>query len=111
MPFYLGTPKVDEGVMIFNWDEAYDFSAQDITYHFELSRNWEFTDIVYETTVSNLISIETDILKPGTYFWRVTAINEVGKTQIPFDNFFDSDSHLHYGMKSFSITPNGQVIE
>ena len=50
-------------------------------------------------------------LPNGTYFWRVIATNESGKSQVSFDYYVDSDRETHYGMKYLYISPNGQILE
>lgn len=111
MPFFLGTPKVSDNTLMFNWDESYDFNAQDITYHFSISKGWEFNEIVYEESLINENSIQIDLLEPGTYFWRVTATNASGKMQYPFDVYRDANRDPHSGMKYFYISADGEVLE
>jgi spore coat protein H len=110
MPFFLGTPKILNGRLVFNWNESYDFDAQTISYHFIVSTDWKFNKIVYEAT-TDLTGVQIDMLKPGEYFWRVTATNSAGKLQYPFDYYTDANSILHYGMKYLKISPDGQVLE
>ena len=111
MPFYLGTPQKIENKLQFNWDPAYDFDGQDITYQFMVSRDWEFNDIVFEKTLKNVNDVNIDMLDPGTYFWRVIATNEDGFSQVPFDHYYDGEEEFHSGMKYLYITPDGQVLE
>ena len=109
MPFFLGEPQIVDNKIIFNWDEAYDFDAQNITYQFVLSKNWDLTDIIYQQEITNFLEIEVDLLEPGQYFWRVIAVNEDGKTQYPFDYFRDIEGTYHYGMRYFYILSDGQT--
>jgi len=111
MPYFLGTPKIVDDILIFNWEEAYSFDAQNTEYYFIISRDWEFQDIVYETTLTNVISHEIELLEPGTYFWRVIATNEDGFIQYPFDNYRDAEGKRHSGMKYLYITQDGQILE
>jgi spore coat protein H len=111
MPFYLGTPKVTGDVLAFNWDPSYDFDAQDILYEFSIAKDWEFKEIIFSTKIENIISQQIDMLEPGTYFWRVTATNEDGKVQYPFDNYRDAERKLHPGMKYLYITAEGEILE
>ncbi len=111
MPFFLGTPKVSGKLLTFNWQESYDFDAQDIDYHFTVSRDWEFDEIVHEETLTNKHTVTIDMLEPGTYFWRVTATNKKGITQYPFDIYWDADRVPHSGLKVLYISPNGEVLE
>ena len=111
MPFFLGTPEVFNGELIFNWEEAYDFDAQNIEYKFILSKDWEFKEIFYEESLVNLTELKIAMLEPGTYFWMVTATNEDGKTQQSFDEYRDAERNRHEGMKVLYITSGGQVLE
>ncbi len=109
--YFLGTPEVFEDSMIFRWGESYDINPQDIIYHFEVSRDWEFREIVHEETISNLTAVTIDMLKPGAYFWRVTTTNENGNIQYPFDVYIGADGIPHSGMKYLLITNDGKVRE
>ncbi len=111
MPFFLVNPERNENTLIFRWGEAYDFHAQNITYHFVVSRDWEFREIVHAEALSNAAEVTIDMLEPGTYFWRVTATNENGKIQYPFDSYSDGDRNLHSGMKYLFIMTDGSILE
>ena len=111
MPFFLGTPEVFNGELIFRWEESYDFDAQNIEYKFTISKDWEFKEIIYEDTLINLTEIKIPMPERGTYFWKVTATNEDGKTQYSFDEYRDAERNRHEGMKVLYITSNGQVLE
>jgi len=111
MPFYLGTPKVIGDELYFNWDESYDFDAQNITYNFTISKDWEFNEVIFSASIQNITSYQVEMLEPGTYFWRVTATNEDGKVQLPFDYYWDAESLQHPGMKYIYITSEGEILE
>lgn len=111
MPFYLGTPEVQGKELYFNWDESYDLEGRDINYQFIVSTDWNFTNIVFESTLQNTTSVRIDMLEPGTYFWQVIATNSEGYVQYPFDYYVDADSFNHYGMKYLYVTPDGEVQE
>lgn len=111
MPFFLGTPEPIGSELVFQWDESYDFVAQDITYNFAISRDWEFHDIIVQQSVMNQHEIKIGMLQPGTYFWQVTAVNQDGYSQNPFDVYFDAEQVPHSGMKYLYITTDGKVLE
>jgi spore coat protein H len=111
MPFYLGTPEVKGNQLVFNWDESTDFGGQNITYHFMLSNDWEFKNVLADTTLKNEITTSIDMLKPGEYFWQVLATNDKGKIAYPFDLYWDAESKPHYSMKYFYVTQDGKVLE
>jgi len=110
-PFYLNTPDINNKLLNFSWDEAYDFNGENVSYHFVISSDSDFKNIVYEKTGLNLASIQVDALKPGTYYWGVTATNDSGYTQSPFDYYVDDKGTNHYGVKYLEITSDGQVLE
>ncbi len=111
LPFHLGTPvKVAENLR-FDWGEAYDFNAGDITYHFQISKDWDFSTMVAEQVVINGNRVEIAFLEPGTYFWRVIATNENGKSVAPFDYYVDVDQQFHFGLKYLHIGPGGEITE
>lgn len=47
MPFYIGTPSLQNGVLQLNWDPFYDFDAESITYTVELARDYQFRQVLY----------------------------------------------------------------
>ncbi|MBE0671824.1 MAG: CotH kinase family protein [Anaerolineales bacterium] len=111
MPFYLGSPTVEEGRLSFSWDESYDFNGEDISYHFVIAKDWTLNEIVYDQVLINTTNVQVNFLDPGGYFWGVTATNESGYMQYPFDNYYDIDGQSHPGLKRFYITPEGEVLE
>jgi hypothetical protein len=66
---------------------------------------------VTESKLTNVTETQIDMLKPGTYFWRVIAKNTSGETQVPYSYYEDANSINHYGIKYLYITPDGQVLE
>ncbi len=111
MPYFLTNPKRDGDSIIFSWGESYDFNAQDITYNFQISRDWAFQNIVYEEMVDHVTTVTVVMLEPGEYFWRALATNEEGKIQYPFDVYSDENRLPHSGMRHLVITDDGRILE
>lgn len=111
LPFYLGIPKVEEGKLSFSWDESYDFDGRGIDYHFIVARDWAFEEVVYDQILKNATSVQIDIPNFGKYFWGVTATNQSGDDQLPYNTYYDPDSQPHPGVKRFYVTPTGEVLE
>ena len=111
MPFFLGTPKIENELMRFNWGEAYDFDAEDISYHLEISRDWRFQDVIYEEDILRITETFIEPLEEGVYFWRVIATNESGYSMYPFDYYKDAEGWFRPGMKYLYVTSGGQVLE
>jgi len=110
MPFFLVDPEREGDSLVFDWGESYDFRSQNITYKFQISRDWAFENIVYEQSLENFTTLTIDMLESGSYFWRVTATNEDGKTQYPFDVYMDADRNPHSGLKYLFIDIDGNIL-
>jgi len=111
MPFSLGTPKIADNMLQFDWDQSYDFNGQKISYHFIVGKDWEFKEIVADQTLTNITDVQIPPLEPGEYFWQVTATNETGNLQYPYDQYIDTNGQFHPGIKRFYVMPTGEVLE
>lgn len=78
----------------FSWS-AVDGAAR---YHLEISSDAEFRQLMDETWVSGtdaeLMSLSIDSLEPGTYFWRVAAIDTDG-----YESAWSNDRYFVYPLK------------
>ena len=110
MPFYIGTPSLQNGVLQLSWDTSYDFNAEDISYTVELARDYQFRQMVYREEHVVLPMTQTAAPAAGQYFIRVRATNASGYTQDAFD-YYVIDSGKVYGVKCFYIQPDGTVVE
>lgn len=110
MPFFIGTPSMQNGVLQLSWDTSYDFNAEDISYTVELARDYQFRQMVYREEHVVLPLTQTAAPAAGQYFIRVRATNASGYTQDAFD-YYVIDSGKVYGVKCFYIQPDGTVVE
>ncbi|MDD2958082.1 MAG: CotH kinase family protein [Lachnospiraceae bacterium] len=108
MPFFIGVPQTEDGKMVYNWDPAYDFDFEDITYHVELSDDYTFSRKLLDQDGIRVNRAETDILEPGQYFLRITAKNESGQEQTAFD-YYITDAGKQYGMLCFYVGEDGEI--
>ena len=111
MPFFLGDVISQEGELSLAWGDAYDFGDGLIHYDLQIATDWSFAPqtIVYESLQQLQLSKNVPMLPAGEYCWRVTARNESGNTQSAFDWFAAADVN-HYGMRRFTITSGGEVL-
>lgn len=79
MPFWLGELSVTEDGTFLDWSEAYAFDYALVTYRVQVSRYPDLRDpyIDEETDVNFL---EVSGLPSGTWYWKVTAQAEDGRT-------------------------------
>ena len=110
MPFYIGVPRIEEGKLRVDWDNAYDFEARDVTYSFELARDYEYKDVIFKTDGIVIPTISFDKLPAGQYFMRVMAENSDGYTQYAFDYYILSNGKV-YGTKCFYVDEKGSILE
>jgi len=111
MPFYIGTPFKQDGKMKVEWDNSYDFKSENITYTFELARDYNFTNIISKQENLRLPVAAFDNLPKGQYFIRVRATNESGQSQYAFDYYHVSDVGKAYGTKCFYVDAEGKITE
>lgn len=110
MPFYIDTPRVQDGKMVYTWNSAYDFDAETITYTFELARDYTFANPLIKQEGLLIPDVKGDTLPAGQYFIRVTAENTSGYEQYAFD-YYVIDSGKVYGTKCFYVMEDGSIVE
>ena len=110
-PFFVGVPTVDteHNETILSWEASYDYNDSEITYEYLLARDPLFEDVIDEGRGLPVPLAKIDILSPGTYFLRVTAVNEEGYSMECFD-YYEIDGYgKSYGCYCFKVGRNGHV--
>ena len=110
MPFYMGVPQKKGDGYTVEWESSYDFGGEDVTYTFELARDYHFRNPNVKQTDLRIPTASFGKLRAGQYFMRVKAQNESGKTQVAFD-YYILELGKVYGTKCFYIDRNGKVTE
>ncbi len=110
MPFYIGAPQKKGDGYTVEWESSYDFGGEDITYTFELARDYHFRNPIVKQTDLRIPTASFGKLRAGQYFMRVKAQNESGKTQVAFDCYILELGKV-YGTKCFYVDRNGKVAE
>lgn len=107
-PFYVSTPYEEDGQITVLWNAAYDMDGEDIVYSFALSKDYLFTDIIYEKDNIRLPEASFGLLEPGIYFIKVQAKNESGYIQDCYD-YYSADEGKIYGAKAFRVNEDGTI--
>ncbi len=110
LPFYIGTPRQQDGGYVVEWDPSYDFDGEDVTYTFELARDYSFSNPIVSLTDLMIPMASFDKLPRGQYFMRVTSTNASGKTQVAFDSYLLEKGKV-YGTKCFYVDGAGKIVE
>lgn len=110
MPFYIGVPRKEEEQMVYQWDAAYSFSGEAVTYTFELASDYTFADPIIRQEDLLLPEYKGDLLPEGQYFMRVTAANASGYEQYAFD-YYVIETGKVYGVKCFYVDQDGVITE
>lgn len=110
MPFFIATPVSEDGQFVYQWEAAYDFNAENITYTFELATDYTFANPLIRQEGVVIPEIRGDALPAGQYFIRVTAKNESGREQYAFD-YYVIESGKVYGTKCFYVGEDGTIVE
>lgn len=108
MPFFLGVPQMEDGKITFIWDTSYDFDQENITYTFEVSDGYTFSNVLYSEKDLIVPGASVKSLPPGQYFFRVKAKNTSGYEQVAFD-YYNSERGKEYGVRCFYVTESGKV--
>ena len=109
-PFYIGAPQNKNGKITVEWEASFDFKGEDITYTFELAKDYNFKNTIIKQEGLMIPLAEFDKLPKGQYFMRVFAKNESGKTQCAFD-YYLLDNGKVYGTKCFYVEKDGKIVE
>lgn len=109
-PFFIGAPALQNGKLHLNWDVAYDFQGEDVTYVVELAKDSSFRSIISRIENIRVPELVLDQPAVGQYFVHVYAQNESGKIQNSYDLFEDINGKI-YGTKSFFINEDGTISE
>lgn len=82
MPFWLYMLEPGEETHILTWSDAYDFENASITYHLQISAKPDMSNpVVDEMELDDTeYQISKDVLTSGTWYWKVTAQTDDGKT-------------------------------
>lgn len=110
LPFFIGVPKKNGDGYSVEWDSSYDFSGEDVTYTFELSRSYDFHDTIVKQSDLVIPRIDLPQLPEGQYFMRITSKNRSGKTQVAFD-YYRLETGKSYGTKCFYVDKAGEIAE
>lgn len=67
---------IEGSAVTLNWNAA-AFAAQ---YRVQVAATPNFASLIYNVTLGNVTSYRLPYLRPGTYSWRVLAVNSTGST-------------------------------
>lgn len=109
MPFFVGTPVIENGSLHMSWDAAYDLDAEDITYSVQLARDYGFEEVIFEENDLRIPETSCEVPAPGQYFLRIQATNSSGYTQDSFDYYVTAQNGKVFGCFCFYIMPDGTV--
>ena len=108
MPFYIGIPELKDGKMTYTWEVSYDFQQDDISYNMQLSKDFDFSEVI-DSYTGYWPSYTSDALEPGEYFLKVEATDESGNTITAFDYYVTNQSSKIYGVICFIVRENGTI--
>lgn len=109
MPFYVAEPAFTGDKTMFVWDPSYDFDGENITYKFELARDYLFNSVISVQENLTVSQAFTEKLGPGQYFIRVTSKNESGMTQSAMEIYRGIDDVKRYGVVGFNVLADGTI--
>jgi len=99
MPYFLGDMVQEGAQLAFHWGPSYDLQGDDITYHFQISKDPAFEHIVVDRKGLHETEQKVEKLEQGKYYWRVTAIDSKGHESSSFDELQEEGAdgrNIHY---------------
>lgn len=109
MPFYIAEPTFSNDKTVFRWDSSYDFDSEEITYKFELARDYTFKNMISLQDNLRVAQTFTEKLALGQYFVRVTSKNSSGMTQTAMEKYEGMDEIVRYGVIGFNVLADGTI--
>lgn len=86
MPFFLQAAQEEGDTLVLNWDEAYDFDNEEISYRVIVSEYPDMrTPLIDEEVEGIRLETSKEVLPEGTYYWTVQASTPSGKTAEPMN--------------------------
>jgi spore coat protein H len=110
MPFYIGSPVSDGHTVSLQWDVAYTFDAETVTYTVELATDWTFAEPIFRQSGLKIPAVTFELPPAGQYFIRVIATDASGQTQTAFDTYMATSGKV-YGTKCFYVNAKGEIVE
>ena len=111
-PFFVDLPMLnaDEHEHILSWGASYDIEGEAVTYDFVLARDSDFLDVIDHGERLIIPSATTEQLSPGTYFLRVRATDESGRSMDSFDYYATKSNGKVYACYCFEILEDGSAV-
>ena len=111
MPYYIGVPMRNENTASLEWEAAYTFDVEQVTYTFELARDYTFANPIVRETGLKVPGVTFTVPEEaGQYFIRVIATDAGGQTQTAFDSYVTAKGKI-YGTKCIYVTASGEIVE
>lgn len=102
MPIFLQYENI-KNYSVFTWETSYDLQGDNLSYHYQLSTDITFDNILVDLEDAKNFKVEMDPLSPGRYYWRVLVSDNNGHIQIPFGSVTDLDRTKHWGIQEIIV--------
>lgn len=103
MPFWIYEPIQENDTVVFQWGDAYDFSAKNITYHLQVSAYPDMRNPVIDVAGLEALtySVSNDKFLGGTYYTKVVAYSSDGR-MTEACNFISLDDEKYFSVLEFT---------
>ena len=107
-PFHILTPTTDGTTLTLQWEDAYSFQGDSITYTVELARDYTFQSPILSQQTGET-SCSLPMLQTGQYFVRVRAANASGQVQDAYEYYGTEAGTTEYSTLCFYVQADGSV--
>lgn len=88
-PFVMQNPTRNGAALELSWSPAVSPVGESVSYTLDISPSPQFTSTVYRMEKLTDVRHTVPSLPAGTYYWRVTAVTDAGRTQMSLNEFED----------------------
>ena len=107
-PFHILTPTTDGTTLTLQWEDAYSFQGDSITYTVELARDYTFQSPILSQQTGET-SCSLPMLQTGQYFVRVRAANASGQVQDAYEYYGTEAGTTEHSTLCFYVQADGSV--
>lgn len=103
-PMFVAAPeRLADGSVRFAWDASYSYQGRPITYNLSLYEDAGMQNLLFEQTkITQTDYILKKPLGEGTYYLKVTAVDDLGREQLSLEHVQNTERFV-FGLLEFTV--------
>ena len=108
-PFEADLPVLEDGKLVFSWQEAWLPEGEKAVYSVRFSDSWDYRNAIFSADHLEETEVFVDAPEPGQYFAEITAYAADGSSQRSRSLYYNEDGYPVYGTMCFYIREDGTI--